>query len=107
MQQPQSTDEKNVSKMLSKLFEQLQGEFESTLARLEEQNWIKSQVTQITTSIYQTKTFADLYKRERCMKNLGSTKTLKSIGILKKTLEARESLMSIFNGNDLFDITYF
>jgi two-component system sensor histidine kinase/response regulator len=60
MQQTQSTDEKNVSKMLSKLFEQLQSEFESTLARLEEQNWIKSQVTQITTSIYQTKTFADL-----------------------------------------------
>ncbi|MEI6745752.1 MAG: response regulator [Methylococcaceae bacterium] len=60
MQPPQSTDEKNVSKMLSKLFEQLQGEFESTLARLEEQNWIKSQVTQITSSIYQTKNFADL-----------------------------------------------
>ena len=60
MQSTQSTDEKNVSKMLSKLFEQLQGEFESTLARLEEQNWIKSQVTQITSSIYQTKNFADL-----------------------------------------------
>ncbi len=60
MQSSQLTDEKQVSKMFSKLFEQLQSEFESTLARLEEQNWIKSQVTKITSSIYQTKTFADL-----------------------------------------------
>ncbi len=55
-----STNEKNVSKMFFKLFEQLQEEFESTLAPLEEQNWIQSQVAQITSSIYRTENFADL-----------------------------------------------
>ena len=55
-----STNEKNVSQMFFKLFEQLQEEFESTLAPLEEQNWIQSQVAKITSSIYKTENFADL-----------------------------------------------
>ena len=55
-----STNEKNVSQMFFKLFEQLQEEFESTLAPLEEQNWIQSQVAKITSTIYRAENFADL-----------------------------------------------
>jgi PAS domain S-box-containing protein len=54
----------NETEILSLLLSTLQSKSsetsENTLARLEEQNWIKSKVAEISTTIYQSKTFDEL-----------------------------------------------
>ncbi len=57
----QFTNENEIlSLLLSSLKNKSSDISENTLARLEEQNWIKSQVTEISSIIYQSKTFNEL-----------------------------------------------